>query len=155
MANWPPKKVVCVGAVVLRENSVLLVRQAKGTSLEGQWSIPWGIVEADEYPQAAALRETFEEAGVTAQIVGLLGIQNLQWQCAVGIIFLCRHIAGEPQGDGGVETDCATYFSLVDLDTLEPIEEWCHWLARRVLRDEHSLILMEPQNPYRPLHAFL
>ena len=33
---------VCVGAVVRRDDSVLLVRQSPGHSLAGQWTIPWG-----------------------------------------------------------------------------------------------------------------
>ena len=37
---WPPKMAVCVGTVVLKDDKVLLIRQAKGTSLEGRWSIP-------------------------------------------------------------------------------------------------------------------
>ncbi len=113
LAVWPPKKVVCVGAVVLRgEESALLVHQAKGTSLEGQWSIPWGIVEADEYPEKAVLREIHEEGGITAELMGLLGIQNLSWKSSISIIFLCSHVAGEPKSDGGTETDQAGYFSL-------------------------------------------
>lgn len=83
-SQWPPRKVVCVGAVVLQGGSVLLIRQAKGASLEGQWSIPWGIVEPNESPEEAALRETYEEAGVTAEVEGLLGIQNLQWESSIG-----------------------------------------------------------------------
>lgn len=62
--DWPPRMVVCVGAVVLQGERVLFVRQAQGHPLEGQRSIPWGIVEPGESPDAAALRETQEESGV-------------------------------------------------------------------------------------------
>jgi ADP-ribose pyrophosphatase YjhB (NUDIX family) len=62
--DWPPRNVVCVGAVVLQGERVLFVRQAQGHTLEGQWSIPWGIVDPGESPDAAALRETREESGV-------------------------------------------------------------------------------------------
>lgn len=134
---------------------MLLIRQAKGAALEGQWSIPWGIVEASESLENAVLRETFEEAGITAEVKGLLGIQNLQWESSIGVIFLCQHIAGEPKDDGGIETDRAAYFTLADIDTLEHIEKWCEWLVRRVLRGEHNLICPEQQNPYQPLQAFL
>jgi hypothetical protein len=34
--NSPPQHVVCVGAVVVNDDQVLLVRQAKGHPLEGQ-----------------------------------------------------------------------------------------------------------------------
>jgi ADP-ribose pyrophosphatase YjhB (NUDIX family) len=51
---WPPKMAVCVGAVVLHEQRILFIRQAKGHSLAGQWSIPWGIVDEGEAPENAA-----------------------------------------------------------------------------------------------------
>ena len=94
--EWPPKMAVCVGAVVLREKSALFVRQAEGQSLAGQWSIPWGVVDNDEAPEAAALRETYEESGIKAEIDGLLGIQNLPGAGWLGIVFLCHHVEGEP-----------------------------------------------------------
>ncbi len=153
---WPPKRVLCVGTVVLINNEALLIRGAKGASLEGQWSIPWGIVEPKEYPSTAALRETREEAGVIAEIDGLLGIQNLSWESSIGIIYLCHHVSGFPQSDGGVETDQAAYMSLEQIDELEEtIEPWCQWIVKRVLRKQHHLIPSEPNNPYQPRPAFL
>lgn len=152
---WPPRIVVCVGAVVLREGRVLLIRQAKGHSLEGEWSIPWGVVEVGESPDAAALRETLEEGGITAEIEGLLGYQNFSWESSVALVFLCRHVRGEPVSDGGLETDRAAYFSWEDLGALgEPVSPWCEWLVRRVLRGEYHLIPAEPDNPRQPKLAF-
>jgi len=145
---------VCVGAVVLRGDFVLLVRQAKGSPLEGQWSIPWGVVEEDETPEEAARRETYEEAGVTVEVEGLLGVQNVRWECAVALVFLCRHVSGEPKDDGGVETDGASYFTLADLDGLANVEPWCEWVVRRVLRGEYRLVPEEMSQPYAPLRAF-
>jgi ADP-ribose pyrophosphatase YjhB (NUDIX family) len=154
-SEWPPRFVVCVGTVVLKENNVLLIRQAKGHSLEGQWSIPWGFVDEEETPEHAALRETLEESGVKAEIDGLLGFQNLHKPGWIGIIFLCHHVEGKPSPDG-VESDMVSYFSLEDLGShQEPIETWCEWLVRRVLEGKYTLIPSEPQNPYRPKDAFL
>lgn len=152
---WPPKIAVCVGTVVLQERRALFVRQAKGHSLEGLWSIPWGLVDQDEAPDAAALRETREESGVTARLEGLLGAQNLQQDGWIALIYLCQHVGGEPVSDGGDETDGAAYFSLQEMDEFdEPFEPWCEWLVRRVLRGEYHLIPMEPDNPYQPRTAF-
>jgi len=94
--DWPPRMAVCVGTVVLRGDRVLLVRQADGHSLAGQWSIPWGLVDGNESPEAAALRETREESGIRADIEGLLGIQNLSANGWLGIVFLCRHVSVVP-----------------------------------------------------------
>jgi 8-oxo-dGTP diphosphatase len=156
LSSWPHRIVACAGAVVLQEERVLLVRQAKGQSLERQWSIPWCIIDPGEWPDAAALRETLEEGGITARIEGLLGIQNLHTEGWIGIIFLCRHLSGTPVPDGGIETDQAAYLSLDGIDKFdEPIEPWCEWLVRRVLKGEYHLIPAEPDNPYKPRMGYL
>ena len=151
---WPPRKVVCAGAVVLHENKVLLVRQAEGHSLAGQWSIPWGIVEENEQPEITAVRETVEESGIVSELVGFLGYQNFDWQAMVAFIYLCQHLSGDPTPDG-VETDLAGYFSLAEFDILpDPIEPWTNWLIRRVLTGEYHLIPTVTDNPEKPLTAF-
>lgn len=153
---WPPKMVVCVGTVVLSDARALLVRQALGHSLEGQWSIPWGVVDPGEPPEEAALRETLEEGGICAEIEGLLGTQNLPQAGWLGIVYLCRHRSGTPTSDGGVETDQAGYFSLAELAALdEPVEPWCRWVVERVLRGRHHLVPALADNPYSPRLAFL
>ena len=62
------------GAVVYRRDDgfvrVLLVRSLKDPRL---WVLPKGSIEPGETPQVAALRETFEEAGVSGLIVGRAG----------------------------------------------------------------------------------
>ncbi|MCP4357790.1 MAG: NUDIX domain-containing protein [Chloroflexi bacterium] len=154
-SEWPPRNVICVGTVVLKDDRVLLVRQAEGTSLAGSWSIPWGVLERGEWPEVAAVRETKEESGITARIEGLLGIQNLSWQSAIGIIFLCRHESGNPIPDGK-ETDLASYFSLEDVDALgKQILPWCKWLVARVLTEQHYVIPGPRENPYEPNQTFL
>ena len=164
MPDFPPRVIACVGAVVLRGQKVLLVRQTYG-GLRGMWSLPWGFLHGEhpqgfaDPPHVAALRETLEEGGIEAEVEGLLGIQNHARQesgeTCVYFLFLCRHVGGEPTPDGQ-ETDRAAYFSQAQLDALEdPVDEFCEWLARRVLRGEYQLIPREPDNPYRPHLAFL
>ena len=153
-AAWPPKKIVCAGAVVIRDDKVLLVRQAEGHSLAGQWTIPWGVVEANEPPEETAVRETIEESGIISEIEGLLGYQNFKWEAMVAFVYLCRHISGQPTPDG-TETDLVGYFSLAELGTLsDPIETWTDWLIRRVLSGEYHLIFPVSDNPVKPLKAF-
>jgi ADP-ribose pyrophosphatase YjhB (NUDIX family) len=160
----PPQITLCVGAVVLDKDRVLFVRQTYGENLTGTWTLPWGFVQGTlpdgqpDPPHLAALRETLEEGGITAEMVGLLGIQQHQSSTGdprVYFLFLCRPVSGDPRPDDH-ETDRAAYFSLHDLDTLgEPVDEFCLWLARRVLRGEHHLIPPEDANPYAPHRAFL
>ena len=154
-SEWPPRLVVCVGAVVIQDNRALFVRQAKGHPLEGQWSIPWGFVDPEETPDSAAIRETLEEGGVKVKVEGLLGIQPLQQEGWIAIAFLCEHLSGDPKSDGGIETDHAAYFSIEEMEGFdEPFEPWCEWIVRRVIGGDHSIIPPEPMNPYRPLKAY-
>ena len=146
---------VCVGAVVLHEQRILFVRQGQGHSLVGQWSIPWGLVDEGETPEDAVRRETVEESGITAEVDGLLGVQNLRSPGWIGIIFQCHSVAGEPTSDG-VETDRAAYFSMEEiLSFTDPFEPWCQWLALRVLSGKCNLIPEVPGTPYNPCKAFL
>ncbi|MFD8483175.1 NUDIX hydrolase [Kitasatospora sp. NPDC059673] len=59
-------------AVVVQDGRVLMVqrRVAEG---ELSWQFPACELEAGETPEAAAVRETAEEVGLTVKAVGLLG----------------------------------------------------------------------------------
>jgi len=136
---------------------VLLVRQAPGHSLQGQWTVPWGRLEAGESPSAAALRETQEEGGVRAEVEGLLGVHELAapWDGWIALIYLCRHVDGECMPDG-METDAARYFNASELAALgEPIEPWTAWLIRRVFAGEFQIISRTASSPFAGSTAFI
>jgi len=159
-----PAITVCVGAVVRREDRVVWVRQTYGEQLAGVWTLPWGYVDGIdpnhqlEPPHLAALREVLEEGGITAEIEGLLGLQTHaapDGDLRLYLLYLCQHRSGDPTPDGH-ETDRAAYFSLDDLIALpDPIDDFCAWLVRRVLRGECHLIAPNLDNPYAPHAAFL
>ena len=149
--------VVCAGAVVMRADQILLVRQAKGHQLEGQWTIPWGRVDAGESPSTAAVREAEEESGILTNVAGLIGAQELPppWEGWIGLIYLCNHVGGTPTPDGR-ETDDARFFSLAELDVfLEPVERWCYWLSMRMLAGKFTLTESDSTNPYLPTIGFI
>ncbi len=60
---YPRYPLVAVGAVVFKNNRVLLVRRGQAPS-EDLWAIPGGSVEIGETLQQAAEREILEETGV-------------------------------------------------------------------------------------------
>ncbi|MEJ2283548.1 MAG: NUDIX hydrolase [Desulfobacterales bacterium] len=64
--GYPTLPVVAVGAIVFRNNRVLLVRRGKAPSRD-LWAIPGGRVEIGETLQEAAEREILEETGITIQ----------------------------------------------------------------------------------------
>ncbi|MEO1202520.1 MAG: NUDIX domain-containing protein [Pseudomonadota bacterium] len=146
------RTVVCVGAVVEGAEGVLAVRQAPGHSLQGQWTIPWGRLEDGESPTVAAIRETREEANIVADVVGLIGMQELPapWRGWFALVYLCRHVSGAPAPDGR-ETDQAEYLTLRRVDELHgAVEPWSAWLMRRVLQRDHAVIAANPEHPYVP-----
>lgn len=159
----PAGIVLCVGAVVVREATILFVRQTYG-SLRGKWSLPWGFAQgraddgSPEPPDVAAVRETYEEAGICASVEGLLGIQNHvgpDGEARLYLLFLCRHISGEPMPDRH-ETDRAAYLSLEEMSVFgEPIDAFCLWHAQRVLRGTFHLLPGVSEHPYHPYVAFV
>ena len=64
--HYPNHPRVAVGAVVFKEEKVLLVLRGKPPA-EKQWSIPGGCVELGETLQEAAEREINEETGIVIQ----------------------------------------------------------------------------------------
>lgn len=62
--EYPDAPLVAVGAIVMRNGCVLLVRRGQPPS-EGLWAIPGGRVELGETLQEAARREIKEETGLT------------------------------------------------------------------------------------------
>jgi ADP-ribose pyrophosphatase len=61
--EYPDSPQIAVGAVVVRDEKVLLVKRRKPPG-KGLWSIPGGRVELGETLKEAAEREVKEEAGV-------------------------------------------------------------------------------------------
>jgi len=69
--EFPETPLVGVGAVVVDQGRVLLVR--RGTEpLKGEWSLPGGLLELGESLQAGVGREVQEETGLTVEPLELV-----------------------------------------------------------------------------------
>ena len=71
--EYPDHPRVGVGAIVLHEGRVLLVKRGRAPGL-GLWSIPGGLVDLGESTVDAARREVEEETGLKVRIAGLVGV---------------------------------------------------------------------------------
>jgi ADP-ribose pyrophosphatase YjhB (NUDIX family) len=69
--EFPVAPLIGVGAVVVNEGRVLLVRRG-AEPLKGQWSIPGGLVELGESLTSGVVREVQEETGLTVEPVELI-----------------------------------------------------------------------------------
>jgi len=71
--EYPDYPRVGVGAVVLHQGCVLLVRRG-GQPSAGKWSLPGGLVELGESALDAVRREVAEECGLEIRVVDVAGV---------------------------------------------------------------------------------
>jgi 8-oxo-dGTP diphosphatase len=71
--EYPEQPLVGVGGVVIDEMRALLIRRA-GPPLEGQWSIPGGMLEVGETLEQGVVRELAEETGLTVKVIELIEV---------------------------------------------------------------------------------
>src|ERR1700722_3496449 len=100
--EFPEVPLVGVGAIVIEDSRVLLVKRAH-PPLQAQWSIPGGGPDVGELIREAAIREAREETGLIVEPGDLLGVydrilrnaeKRVQYHCVL-IDFLCRKVAGD------------------------------------------------------------
>ena len=100
--EFPELPLVGVGAIIIEDSRVLLVKRAH-PPLQAQWSIPGGVLEVGELVREAAIREAREETGLIVEPGDLLGVYDRVLRNAekrvqyhyVLIDFLCRKVGGE------------------------------------------------------------
>ena len=94
---------VAVGALIAREEHVLLVRRAVVPRI-GMWALPAGYMDYDETPEDAVRREVQEETGLTVEVGDLLGVFPMDNPHGRGIILIywAHPDAGEPRAGDDV-----------------------------------------------------
>ena len=100
--EYPDRPLIGVGSIIIENDRVALVKRAH-PPIQGQWSIPGGVLEVGELVREAAIREAQEETGLIIEPGELLGVfdrvlrdadKRVQYHYVL-IDFLCRRIGGE------------------------------------------------------------
>ena len=103
---------------------MLLIRRAN-PPLKGAWSLPGGRIEWGERAEAAALRELYEETGVTARLLGLIEVVDGLFPASgpglqahyVLIDYAAEWLGGEPRA--GDDASDAAFHPMESLGRLD------------------------------------
>ncbi len=133
-ATWEPR-VRANLLFIIREEKILLIRKKRGFGA-GKINGPGGKVDPGETPLQSALRETFEELGITVRDAEQHGELHFQFREGFSlhcVVFRAQDFEGEPQ-----ETDEAVPL-WTPLDQIPYDEMWAddrHWLPL-LIRGQH------------------
>ena len=124
-----PRPEVCVGAVAVVGERLLLVRRANEPG-RGLWSVPGGRVEPGEGLDEAVARELAEETGVVGSCGPLLGVAERRGPDHHFVILDYRvavEEAAEPVPGG--DADAAAWVPLADVADLALVPGLAAFLA--------------------------
>jgi 8-oxo-dGTP diphosphatase len=135
--EFPEQPFVGVGAIIIDPDGttkprVVLVKRAH-PPIQGQWSIPGGVLEVGEFVRDAAVREAREETGLIVETGDLLGVYDRIVRDVLGkdekrvqyhyvlIDFLCRAVGGELRA--GSDAAEVRWFTREELPALNLAED--------------------------------
>jgi ADP-ribose pyrophosphatase YjhB (NUDIX family) len=141
--NYPSHPIIGVGAVVIAQGRIVLVKRAH-EPLKGEWNLPGGGVELGETLQEACAREVLEETGLEVRVGSVIEVFDRIMRDDNGVVqyhfvlvdYLCRVVGGTLRhGSDASEVTLADPF---DLDSYGLTEK-----ARQVIERGMTLLAEE------------
>jgi ADP-ribose pyrophosphatase YjhB (NUDIX family) len=108
--QYPERPIVGVGAVIVDEGRVVLVRR-RFEPLKGHWSLPGGMVEIGETLEAAVAREMLEETGLEVEVGPVIEVfdritrdeeRRVRYHYVL-VDYLCWHTSGSLRAGSDVD----------------------------------------------------
>lgn len=94
------QSIAVVGALILRESSVLIAQRPEGKSQALKWEFPGGKIEPGESPELSLAREIAEELGVRIEVGRHFQTVHHQYPGGPEVrleCYLARIVDGEPR----------------------------------------------------------
>lgn len=117
MRRYPENPIIGVGGIVLKNESMLLVKRGNPPN-RGQWGVPGGCLELGETLKEGVAREVREECGIEIQVGELFDIFEIIEKDARGVMefhyvlldFMAEHKSGIPAS--GDDADACSFIPL-------------------------------------------
>ncbi|MBA2760149.1 MAG: NUDIX hydrolase [Chloroflexia bacterium] len=86
---------LAVAVLIVEDDRVLLGKRADHTREPGKWSFPAGFVERGEVVEAAAIRETLEETGLTVTLGPILSLLSSPGETVALAVYTATSFSGK------------------------------------------------------------
>ena len=141
-----------VAACVVNNGRILLIKESKGPH-SSKWGVPKGLVESGELPAQAALRELFEECGLSGEIIGITAIRERVKKGQTGV-FMAYLVVPESLEItiNSEEISDFGWFSLEELESVEWLSHTMHSISLASINHYSSMEMVdhseEKNEPY-------
>jgi len=144
MRKYPERPLVGVGAVIIREGKILLVKRANEPN-KGRWSVPGGLVRKGESLVEALKREIKEELNVDVEVGDVACVADEIFYDERGeipyhyvIIDFFAEIYGNPKP--GSDAADVKWIPLSEIDKVDVVD-FVRMLIKKIIRKDDNIYL--------------